>query len=321
MPSVSSIGQPTLFFNSNHAAEDWRLKEKIVALIESFLQPVANPYTFSDARLPDVIGSTEQTDVVFSVTPDLLAAFAFVEVRDRKEKVGRPYVQEIMGKRESLGVPSCIIASTKGFSRDAIALATSHGILLRVLNDSTPSDETWYQGGSLRASNEIIRINRVIVLAMNGDQLIRGECEGDQAPILAPTGRADEYQPVPIGAVLQVDILSHKDRTKEQLAKVPRDGHPHEVVFSVEYKKPRLTLDWEGTLLPVKRVIFLSEVGYLEEDAPFVEAYRYLDPASGELLAQALLARVNVEGQNGYACLVRHHVNNRTFHVAGGYFA
>src|SRR5262245_56901586 len=124
MPSVTAKGKPGVFLATSHSDKEWRLQEQLVALFESNLCDSESAITFSPMDVPDVIGSTENVDVVFAAAKNTTSYLSFVEVRDRSTKVGRQYVQEIIGKRKSVAIPDCAIVSTAGFTKDAMRLAT-----------------------------------------------------------------------------------------------------------------------------------------------------------------------------------------------------
>ena len=55
----------TLFFTANDQDAEWRLKEKIVAIIESYIQQGVGVSTISSIRVRDVVNDLEQLDVAF----------------------------------------------------------------------------------------------------------------------------------------------------------------------------------------------------------------------------------------------------------------
>jgi hypothetical protein len=161
MPVISTIGESTLFFSTNDKDKLWRHKEKIVAVIESYLQGKDDIFTYSSVKAKDIIGYSEQVDVAYTTIQDPMKLFSFVEVRDRSIQTGRQYIQEIMGKRTSLGINTCKVVSTKGFSRNAIRLASNQNITLRQLLPETEQKiKTWFKPDYLH-----IFVNKQVVIA------------------------------------------------------------------------------------------------------------------------------------------------------------
>jgi hypothetical protein len=152
MPSATSEGQETLFFSTNKTDRSWRLKEKIVAIIESYFQERDDGiFTFSSARIKDAVDSLEEVDVAYTSFSDPTKYFSFVEVRDRSHNVGREYIQEVKGKRDSLNIEKCKIVSTRGFAPNAVKLASWAGIPLRLLlPEKKETIKLWFKPDSIR---------------------------------------------------------------------------------------------------------------------------------------------------------------------------
>ena len=84
--AISVQGKPTIFFSVNAADEAWRFKEKIVAVIGSFLQGRDDLYTFSSTSVRDIAGDLENLDVAYANIDDPTDLFSFIEVRDREKR-------------------------------------------------------------------------------------------------------------------------------------------------------------------------------------------------------------------------------------------
>lgn len=118
MPQVTGHGEETVFFSIEGEGEQWRLMEKVAAALEGFCRPPGEQFwTFSTAKVTDIVGAKEQVDVAYSYVPNPEEAFSFVEVRHRGSRVQRPYVQEVMGKKRSLRIADCCIVSPQDSRR------------------------------------------------------------------------------------------------------------------------------------------------------------------------------------------------------------
>jgi len=248
LPKKTIEGKPTLFFSANAADKSWRLTEKIVALIESFLQGLDELFTLSSARIRDIAGDLEDVDVAYASIADPMDFFSFVEVRDRRRKVGRQYIQEVMGKRKSLGIDSCVVVSTIGFTRNAIRLACRPevNIPLRLLHPETEENvRKWYRADFIGAWPLV----QIVKWHVEGTKIgTIQESEADRVKtsennILAPTREPQTYRVVPLSRVFDVEVMQHRELRDEFLAKVPEDGAFHEVPVPLQYEK-----DYIGSL-------------------------------------------------------------------------
>jgi hypothetical protein len=86
MGEVSVQGKPTIIFSANAGDEAWRFKEKIVAVIGSFLQGRDDLYTFSSTSIRDIANDLENLDVAYATIDDPTDLFSFIEVRDREKR-------------------------------------------------------------------------------------------------------------------------------------------------------------------------------------------------------------------------------------------
>ena len=335
MPEISVVGKPTFFFSPHHADKSWRLKEKIVAVIESFLQGEDNILTFSTAKIVDVIGSVEDVDVAYASLSDPTKAFSFVEVRDRSKSVGRQYIQEIMGKRKSLGIDVCQIVSTKGFAPDAIRLASHEGISLRLLAPETAENtKRWFKPDEIRVAGVIYEVEKCSVLVSVDGRIIK-EFKFEQDEVLknkiwVPTGNPHEYDVVSLSRVFDADIIQKPERERELLV-YPADGRFRKVTTIIEYKSPRLYLRLRNvpesiadsnpdSTFPIVGIVFSAMICRTPTAAKITERYKYLDAVSREKIAELLLARIEVERRPYYVCLVRCNCDNETCQLGGAFF-
>jgi hypothetical protein len=135
VPEVSVTGERSLFFTHRTNEERWRLSEKVAAVLEgNFVGEPGSVFTFSTASIPNGTPYPPPLDVVFSASPDPLAAFSFVQVKDHAEnKVKREYIDAVIGQRVQTGIQSCAVVSTTGFTAPALELARVQNVRLRVL--------------------------------------------------------------------------------------------------------------------------------------------------------------------------------------------
>ena len=324
MPKITTEGKPRLFFPPSHANESWRLTEKVVALIESYLlQGLDDPYVFSSAKIPNIVGDPVKVDVAFSSIPDPKELVEFVEVRDRKRTAGKPWVDEVIGRMRELGMDAATMVSTKKFSPYAIRLAPTQNIALRLLHPETEENiRKWYRADFIGAW-PLVQIVKWHVEGTKVGTIQEsefGRVKTSENNILAPTREPQTYRVVPLSLVFDVDVMQHQERRDEFLAKVPEYGAFQKVSVSVPYEKPRLYWQSGADFLSIERIDFLVVTTRPFPNAPITHRYKYLDAVTNQRIAEAIVAEATIEHQRYYICLVRHAWNGETFQLGGGFF-
>lgn len=122
------------------ATKPGRRLEQLVATIEKALHGIGIE-TISPARLPDrETGEQREVDVLvrgrFGST-QILVAF---ECRDRGRVQNVMWVEELAGRKHSLGVDKLIAVSSNGFTAASIKKAKARGIELRTLSALTQAE-------------------------------------------------------------------------------------------------------------------------------------------------------------------------------------
>jgi hypothetical protein len=138
--SVAKKRKPTRKPTST-AKRPGRDLEQLVATIERSLHGAGIEIT-SPAHLPDreTGGDLREVDVLLRIragSTQLLVAF---ECRDRGRAQNVQWLEELAGRRNSLGVDKMVAVSSNGFSAAALKKAKARGIDLRVLSALTPDE-------------------------------------------------------------------------------------------------------------------------------------------------------------------------------------
>ena len=349
MPKISIQGKRTLFFSRNYADKSWRLKEKIVAVIESFFQDRDNVLTFSSINIRDVVNDLENVDVVYANMEDPRELFSFVEVRDRGEKVGRQYIQEIMGKRESLGIENCRIVSTKGFSRNAIRLASHKGIDLRVLYPDTEANrKRWFNPDFIQMRYPIVQLIKCLVVMKENE--LEHMCEFGYASedgdpfsfsrkeelrafkkILIPLRNSNKYQLITPVMLLNREFNLNVEKKRRVFDSVPADGKFHPVNISLKVKPGELYLlanemfsekvvDNQDLLLDIISIEFQFLINSRPIFADIDSQFKYLDAATGEKIGEIVLATFGQKKVQHYFIFVRHKGNKNIYKLGAALF-
>lgn len=116
-------------------AREGRFLEIVVSKLEELLAPqgviVTSPEEFyKDGKKIGEIDITLRGKFGSSVM------FVGVECRDRKGRQGTQWINEIIGKKQNIGVHKMIAVSSSGFTENAIHVARSNDIDLLVLDDA-----------------------------------------------------------------------------------------------------------------------------------------------------------------------------------------
>ncbi len=334
MPKVTIEGKPRLYFSTNAADKSWRLKEKISAVIESYFQGLDDLYVFSSKRIKNIVNDPEEVDVAFANISDPTSIFEFVQVRDRENTEGRPWVEQMLGQRNSLGVHAGIMVSTDQFSQPAIRLASKNNIRLRLLLPETDENiKLWYKPNTIGIQSPIVEIDHCSVLAKADDRILEFKADESKSledNILVPTTDMHKYRVVSLSRVFDVDVMHNETRQEDFLAKIPMDVEFHKANVAIEYKQPRLYLKAKppyarGTgnnegILPIMGIVFFVRANHQFLNFPIAHRYKYLNAISNECIAQAIIAEVYLENQQYYVCLVRHNIVGDNRNIGGAFF-
>ena len=334
MPKITIESKPRLFFPASHADESWRFKEKVVALIESYLQGLDDLYVFSPKTIANVVEDLAKVDAAYATISNPTELFEFVEVRDRAGTAGRDWVEQVMGRRTALGIEGATMVSTRRFSPSAIGLASDQNIKLRLLLPETDQNiKKWHRPDSIEVRKPLVEIVECRVVAGIGDRFAQFKADrvkSSEDNILVPTREPHRYRVVSLSRVFDVDVMLDQKRQDEFLAKVPKDNAFHLVVVGVEYEKPRLYLKVKelpssvgsdrGNIFPIKAIAFVVRANRQFLNAPIAHRYKYLDAVSNQKIAEAIVAEATIEHQRYYICLVRHSWKGETFQLGGGFF-
>lgn len=334
MPSISSEGKPRIFFSDNSPDESWRFSEKIVAIIESYFRGLDDLYIYSSKTIKNVVGDPEEIDVAFCDVSDPTSTFDFVQVRNRENVEGRPWVEQVLGQRTSLGINAGIMVSTEQFSQPAINLAIKNDIPLRLLLTETDENiKTWYRPDSIGLSNPIVKIIHCSLLAKMDDKIVEFKADGKKIlenNILVPTTDVNTHNVISLRRVFDVDVMQNNTRHEEFLSKIPQDATFHKATVAIEYEQPCLYLKANLTernptnkttaILPINGIVFFLDASRQFINTPITHRYKYIDVIKNNCIAQAVVSELNFNNQRYYICLVRHNIIGDNRNIGGAFF-
>jgi hypothetical protein len=333
MPEIDIEGKPQLFFSSNNSDKPWRLIEKIVAIVESYFQNT-DVYTFSSIRIPNVVGDPTEVDIAYSSVPNPTDIYRFVQVRDRHETQGRPWIEQILGQQQSLDIHNATMVSTEPFSGTAVRLAKGKNINLRLLLPETEGNiKQWYKPDSIGVHRPLSRIVRAVIVAKSGERFGRFDADATKSTennILVKTQQPGQYKVVSIARVFDVEVMRDSARSAELLRQVPLDLNFHKAVVGIEYQNPHLFLkviepketdqSKREQLCPITGMTFVAEVSKQVTNHPISYRYKYMNALKNTCIAQTVVSRANLTNQESYICLVRHHIDADKWSLGGAFF-
>ena len=210
--------------------------EELVAWIEGALRDHETATVTANERLVDRdTGEPRQIDVVVRVKSGHDTWLGIVEVRDRSRPVDSRYIEEVVGKRDSVGAAVAYIVSKEGFYEPAIKKANRHGIRLLTLDEAEEHDWSAWCGirdmqvldrAHDRAvvtlgrvdGDTILHIHDDVIAAVNQDKnaMVLTDIQGVPIASLATAACAvinhfanDLYKDVPVdGSVLRKRVLA-----------------------------------------------------------------------------------------------------------------
>lgn len=334
MPSIDSEGKPRIFFSDNSLNESWRLTEKVVAVVESYFRGRDDLYIYSSKMMKNVVGDAEEVDVAFADVSDPTTNFDFVQIRDRENTEGRPWVEQILGQRTSLEIDAGIMVSTERFSQPAINLAKSKNIPLRLLLPETDENiKAWYKPDTIGLQTPLVNIVRCSILIKVEDKIIEFKADDKKSlnnNILVPTHEVNIYNVISLRRVFDVDVMQNNTKQKEFLDKIPIDGSFHKATIAIEYKQARLYLKVNSLdiskrtsikeISPIQAIVFFLSANRQMINAPITHKYKYVDAIGNNIIAQAILAEVDFNKKRHYICLVRHNIVGDNRNIGGAFF-
>jgi hypothetical protein len=128
------------------------LFEQSIARIHDLLEETNSKVTWND-KIPDPDNPTQNRQIDISITNNGL--LTLVECRLHKEKQDVKWIEELMGRRQSLNADSLIAVSASGFTKGALAKAKRYGIITRDLTALTQEEITrWGKESKLQINQE-----------------------------------------------------------------------------------------------------------------------------------------------------------------------
>jgi hypothetical protein len=333
MPKVTIEGKPRIFFSDNAPDKPWRLTEKVVAVIESYFQKLDDLYIFSSKRIRNIVGDPVEVDVAFANISDPTSIFEFIQIRDRRNTEGRPWIEQMLGQRTSTGMNAGIAVSTEQFSDQAIRLAKQFKIPLRlILPEIEEKIKEWYRPDTIGMQSPIVDIASCSILSKVDNQVFEYKADSNrcmESNILVATSEAHTYKVISLSRVFDVDVMQNDKRQEELLSKVPDDNKLHRAVIAIQYHHPRLYLKVGSSIQSkvnikeiqsISGIVFFTEVNRQSLNSPIIYRYKYIDALNNTCIAQAIVAEVKLNSQRHYICLVRHNIDGDNRNLGGAFF-
>jgi hypothetical protein len=321
MPQVSTPGKPRIFFNDNSDDKEWRLAEKVTALIESYFQGHEDLFVYSPSRVRNVVGDHEELDVTYATVDDPTSAFEFVQVRDRNQVEGRPWIQQVLGQRETQQWHSGTVVSTHGFADTAIRLSAQQGLRLRLLLPEEPQNQAWIQNDALGQStmSVVIHCCDIAISCSNGTRRFRAEGEKCELPlIMVPRDAPDKALRVSLKSVFDTEVLN--ERENDILAHRNENNEVVNLCVCVQHETPYLQAQVDTEVGTVTELAFLISAKLNHTRYPITHRYKYLDGITNERIAEAVMAKFTQNSDTWYFCLVMVPNKDGAMRIGGSLF-
>jgi hypothetical protein len=290
VPEVSTTGERSLFFTHRRREERWRLTEKVAAVLEgNFTGRLESLFTFSTATIPNGTPYAIPLDVAYSVLPDPLAAFAFVQVKDHStDKVEREYIDAVIGQRVQTGIQHCVVVSTTGFTRDAKELARVQDVKLRILQ----REAKWPYPGYLPLALEIrfdpqLELRAAVLVVLGSKGIGNLQLEGDDLlrPILDIEGTNCSLNDIFNRS------LAEEKRREEVISPIRADPSIDIVNVGQTFVGSRVFVRTVSGTFSVEGVAYHARVLRFDTlRSPVIRQYVYRDPLAERDLAWCAMA-------------------------------
>lgn len=117
---------------------EWRNFEILVSRLEGLLQPNGITVRSPDHLLDHDTGELREVDCAMHDAST--GSVTSIECRKRKKKQDVLWIEQLVTKRDALGLAKTIAVSSVGFSKAAAKKAAKHGILLKTFTEATSAD-------------------------------------------------------------------------------------------------------------------------------------------------------------------------------------
>lgn len=141
--------------------------EQLVSRIHRLIEPEGATVTWNKTLSDPDTGQLRQIDGVIERGGKRI----HVECRDHKGPQNVQWVEELIGRRQSLNADSIIGVSTAGFTKPAVDKAAAHGVILRELSAMTDKEiASW--GNYVNISSKFVQLKELkVTLRVPGSQI------------------------------------------------------------------------------------------------------------------------------------------------------
>jgi len=334
MPTITTRGRQQIFFGSNDSEKEWRFKEKITAVLELELHGRDDIYVRSPANVRNTAGDLEELDAVFVEVDGPEEYFEFVQVRDRVGTQGRPWLQQILGQKDTVDISNAIAVSTSAFAGTVVGLAKDRNVKLRLLHPLNEETSFKWYPDQMQINISDTKLCHCIVAMDTTDGIKKYE---------VPTEKIDkQIVGIPLDDVsesirliapwqwLNIDVFNNDNYKKEiedAYKEIESDGEYHEMPsIKLEYKtsKPtRWIYDYNNENREHQAIVgagFYVKCKKYHVVVFFDRKFSYIDAISGNEIAQIVLGEFKDKNMSHYAALIRHSCTEENYKVGSALF-
>lgn len=275
--------------------KDGKALEELVAFVERELVP-AGFTVEANAKVYDEGVQIAELDIVVKGRVGSTDFSWLIECRDRPSAGAAPrsWVDQLIGRRQTLGFNKVTAVSTTGFSAGAKAVAAAHGIELREVAAMTPGQFEWMVPQHFTSRLHRRHMERL-------DFIFATKLPPDKE-----TALNEKLATVTAGELLLRSSTSGEWRTgldvwnsapmEEMFASILPNAPPTKIAFELHYAEDdHFILETSAGDIPVMIIRLTGNLEVSEEARPQVEALEYRHVATGEPISQrASFAPVSV---------------------------
>ncbi|TMU54811.1 restriction endonuclease [Flagellimonas algicola] len=149
-----------------------RKLELLVKFLESIELPGNATVTSPDYIEDKDTGQPREVDISIRCKVGTIPLLIVLECRDRKAIQGTPWVEEVIGKVNSINADKAVLISSSGFSEPAKKKAKLNGLVLRNFEDINQEDvASWFKAEVMTLTYKRYELTKVSIDLYKGEEI------------------------------------------------------------------------------------------------------------------------------------------------------
>ncbi len=266
--------------------------EQLVKLVEDIFKPQGFEIEARKRIFDDDGNQMAELDVLVSGTLSTTHIEWLIECRDRPSEGPAPgsWIQQLIGRRITLGLNKVTAVSTTGFSPAAITFAQKGRIELRSVDRITRTEvESWFRQQFIPVHSVNGSLKHAAIRIDGSDE----DLSAAQAELAAKGARAKIFFPTWGGEAVSIDTLwtqAINQALVEMNDGVIPNGPPVTKQLQIDYPNPeqRYKLSLNGTDVQITRITFIGDITISVTEAQITNITRYSSLQDGRAFAESI---------------------------------